>query len=208
MINEQVGLTTTYNRIHDQKNESSQVESLRNRLIDIDNCTMEAFGWSDIELAHNFYEIGYLSPTDCVRFTISEVARNEILRRLAALNRQRYQEEVDQGLHGDVKATKKKKKSAPRKKSFPITPGPTLDLEPSAPATTPKLSKVEKPEPPIERLYNWLYNQNGKWVPKNQAASAIGIAPEELEKAVSSLVADDDLIVRGEGEETLLKVKG
>ena len=60
----------------------------------------------------------------------------------------------------------------------------------------------------MERLYNWLYNQNGKWVPKKQAASATGIAPEELEKAVRTLVADDDLMVRGEGEETLLKVKG
>ena len=84
----------------------------------------------------------------------------------------------------------------------------TLDLEPPAPAATVEDPKVVKPEPPIERLYNWLYNQNGKWVPKNQAATAIGIAPEELENAVSTLVADDDLLVRGEGKETLLKVKG
>ena len=130
----------------------------------------------------------------------------EILSRLASLNAKRYQIEVDQGLHGDVKNTAKKQ-PAPGTVKQTLALSLTLDLEPHAPVEKVETPKVEKPEPPIERLYNWLYNQNGKWVPKNKVASATGIPPEELDKAVSTLVADDDLQVRGEGEETLLKVK-
>ena len=84
----------------------------------------------------------------------------------------------------------------------------TLDLAPTTPAKTAETPKVAKPEPPIERLYNWLYNQNGRWVPKNQAATAIGISTEEFEAAISTLVVEGDLLVREDGEDTLLRVEG
>jgi hypothetical protein len=43
-----------------------------------------------------------------VRYTISEEARGEVLRRLLRLNHERYEEEVRQGLH-DKKKTKASK---------------------------------------------------------------------------------------------------
>ena len=61
-----------------------------------------AYGWGDLELEHDFHEVPYLPENDRVRFTISEAARVEVLRRLSALNRQRYKEEVARGLHSDV----------------------------------------------------------------------------------------------------------
>ena len=203
----EIGPTAFYNSLSDPHEENSKLNDLRDLQIKLDVAALRAYGWDDIRLEHDFREVTYLPQNDRLRFTISEDARREVLHRLAELNRERHEEEVDQGLHGKV-GLPRKKKAATRKKKQVVASAPTLDLEPTAPATTVEEPKVEKPESPIERLYNWLYNQNGKWVPKNQAASAIGIAPDELEQAVSTLVADDDLLVRGDGEETLLKVKG
>ena len=201
------GLTKLYNELHSRSNNNAEIKELRDLKCRLDEEVARTYGWQDIELGFDFHEVAYLPENDCVRFTISEKARLEILNRLADLNRERYQEEVEQGLHGDVQPSPKKK-TAPAKTKQAVASTPTLDLEPPAPAAPVEEPKVTKPEPPSDRLYNWLYNQNGKWVPKSLAASATGLAPEELETAVRILVADDDLIVRGEGEETLLKVKG
>ena len=46
-----------------------------------------------------FHEVGYLPANDNVRFTISESARIEVLKRLAKLNRERWEEEEAAGLH-------------------------------------------------------------------------------------------------------------
>ena len=207
MLEEEIGLTKLYNILHDESRQDTRIVGFRSLQQDLDKAVLAAYGWSDLALRYGFREVSYLPENDRVRFTISEEARREILQRLSELNRERYQEEVELGLHGAVVQTKKKKISAPRKKKA-VASALSLDLEPQNSAKMVEEPKVMKPEPPIERLYNWLYNQNGKWVPKNQAAAAIGIAPEELEKAVRALVADDDLLVRGEGEKTLLKVKG
>lgn len=199
--------TQLYNAFHSPEINLAALSQLREMHQEIDELVASLYEWTDLDLNRQFREISYLPENDRVRFAISEEASREILQRLAILNRERYQEEIDQGRHSDVEQPKKRS-PATRKKKPEVTSALTLDLEPPTPATTPKESQVTKSEPPSERLYSWLYNQNGKWVPKNQAAAAIGIAPEEFEKAVSTLVADDDLLVRGEGEETLLKVKG
>lgn len=93
-----------------------------------------------MDLEHSFHEVSYLPENDRVRFTISENARREILHRLAELNRERYQEEVDQGLHGDVKPEKKPK---PRKtnRAAPKAAEPSIGLdlpEPSQPTADDK----------------------------------------------------------------------
>lgn len=59
----------------------------------------DSYGWQDIDLDHGFHEVGYLTANDNIRYTISEPARIEILKRLAALNRQRWEEEEAAGLH-------------------------------------------------------------------------------------------------------------
>ena len=66
---------------------------------EIDEAVRDAYGWSDIDLGHGFHEVGYLPANDNVRYTISEPARIEILKRLSALNRQRWEEEEAAGLH-------------------------------------------------------------------------------------------------------------
>jgi hypothetical protein len=120
-----IGTTRLYNRFHDPAEIDLTIQEIREAHRHIDEATANAYGWDDLDLGHDFHEVPYLPENDRVRFTISEVARLEVLRRLAELNRQRYQEEVDQGLHGEASGPSK----GPSRGSRGVSPSePTLDL--------------------------------------------------------------------------------
>lgn len=100
MVDESIGLTQLYNRFHDRSDDDPRVEAMRKLHQDIDIAVAHAYGWDDLDLEHGFHEVPYLPENDRIRFTISDRARLEVLRRLSELNHQRYEEEVAQGLHG------------------------------------------------------------------------------------------------------------
>jgi hypothetical protein len=60
----------------------------------MDEAVARAYGWTDLDLGHDFHE-----TKQGLRFTISPAARQEVLDRLLELNHQRYAEEVAEGLH-------------------------------------------------------------------------------------------------------------
>ena len=99
MTSRNIGLTALYNLFHDPTTKDSELEEMRKLQREIDEAVRDAYGWSDIDLGHGFHEVGYLPANDNVRYTISEPARIEILKRLSALNRQRWEEEEKAGLH-------------------------------------------------------------------------------------------------------------
>jgi hypothetical protein len=100
MADNGIGLTKLYNHFHTDTERDSRIERLRALQREMDAAVARAYGWDDLDLEHGFREVPYLPENDRVRFTISETARVEVLRRLSELNRQRYEEEVAQGLHG------------------------------------------------------------------------------------------------------------
>lgn len=99
MTSRQIGLTALYNLFHDPSETDAELEEMRRLQREIDVAVRDSYGWQDIDLDHGFHEVGYLPANDNVRYTISEPARIEILKRLAALNRQRWEEEEAAGLH-------------------------------------------------------------------------------------------------------------
>lgn len=99
MLSWQIGLTALYNLFHDPSETDAELEEMRRLQREIDVAVRDSYGWQDIDLDHGFHEVGYLPANDNVRYTISEPARIEILKRLAALNRQRWEEEEAAGLH-------------------------------------------------------------------------------------------------------------
>lgn len=111
------GLTDVINSFHSPKVDDPRIATLRSLAETIDQCVLGAYGWSDLDVAHDFRSMPAGHGGDLVRYSVDSEVRQEILHRLAELNRERYQEEVDQGLHGDVKPDKKPKPSKPRKAS-------------------------------------------------------------------------------------------
>lgn len=85
-----------------------EIIKLRELHVEMDNAVLEAYGWQDIDLRHDFYEADYLPENDRIRYTIHPDARKEVLKRLLELNHKIHEEEVKAGLW-DQKKTKKKK---------------------------------------------------------------------------------------------------
>jgi hypothetical protein len=99
------GLTKIYNRFHDPGETPTDIAKLRDLHVEMDRDVADAYGWTDLDLGHGFHE-----TKQGLRFAISEGARREVLGRLLALNHERYEEEVRQGLHskgGSGKARRK-----------------------------------------------------------------------------------------------------
>ncbi|EAT58712.1 Eco57I restriction-modification methylase domain-containing protein [Chlorobium ferrooxidans] len=76
----------------------TNIQKLRNLHLQMDNAVLEAYGWSDLNLRHNFYEVEYLPENDRIRYTIHPEARREILKRLLELNHEIHEREVAEGL--------------------------------------------------------------------------------------------------------------
>ncbi len=129
----QLGLTKTYNLFHTPELTTAMVEKaskqdeptatqayedilhLRQLHKQMDNAVLTAYGWTGIDLAHNFYDMDYLPENDRTRYTISPAGRKEILKRLLKLNHDLHAEEVANGLHDKKKTTRKKIKTAIKK---------------------------------------------------------------------------------------------
>ena len=67
---------------------------LRRLHVALDNAVRDAYGWTDLNLGHDFVEVETLPENDRVRYTISPAARKEVLKRLLALNHQRAKAEA------------------------------------------------------------------------------------------------------------------
>jgi len=101
-----LGLTKLYNRFHDVNDTDSMCQELRDIHREVDQGVADSYGWEDLELEHGFHEVDYLPENDRVRFTISETARLEVLRRLSRLNKKRYEQEQTTNLSKALGAVK------------------------------------------------------------------------------------------------------
>jgi hypothetical protein len=68
--------------------------ALRRLHRELDIAIRDAYGWTDLDLDHDFHEVETLPENDRVRYTISPAARKEVLRRLLALNHERAASET------------------------------------------------------------------------------------------------------------------
>lgn len=111
MLHLWLGLTDIYNLFHSReltpervakisKKSPEEAESGYQDLLELrrlhrklDIAIRNAYGWSDLDLGHDFHELETLAENDRLRFTISPAARKEILKRLLALNLRRATEQ-------------------------------------------------------------------------------------------------------------------
>ncbi len=83
---------------------------LRKLHVDLDTTVRDAYGWNDLDLAHDFYEVETLPENDRVRYTVSPAARKELLKRLLKLNHERAAEEAAAAAAVEPPAKNKDKK--------------------------------------------------------------------------------------------------
>lgn len=83
-----ISMTEIYNRMHKEEDRSTAASEMRDFQVALDLAVMSVHDWSDLDLEHGFHEVPYLPENDRIRFTMSETARSEVIRRLSDLNRQ------------------------------------------------------------------------------------------------------------------------
>jgi hypothetical protein len=108
-LNYNIGLNQLYRKYHNKSECGFEIEEIRELHKNIDIAVQEAYGWQDIALRHDFYEVDYLPENDRVRYTIHPEARKEVLKRLLELNHKIHEEEVAAGLWKKKKPVKKEK---------------------------------------------------------------------------------------------------
>lgn len=135
-----LGLTDIYNLFHDRdltaelvakasKKSTEEAEDGYRGILklgrlhqELDEAVRDAYGWQDLKLDHDFYEVETLPENDRVRYTISPTARKEVLRRLLALNHTRAKAE-QAVIHVADAAKQAPKKRKASKTSQTTSPG-------------------------------------------------------------------------------------
>lgn len=91
-------------------------------LTTVSDSVRDAYGWQNLKLGQDFYEVETLPESDRVRYSISPTARKEVLRRLLALNHDRAKaEQAVVHVADAAKQAPKKRKSS--KNSQATSPG-------------------------------------------------------------------------------------
>lgn len=195
------GITKIYNKVHSSEQQHEDIQALRDLHRSIDAAVVRAYGWDDLDLGHGFHEVPYLPENDRVRFTISEAARIEVLRRLSELNRQRYEEEVARGLHAD--ATSRTSSRAPRasRVTCAAPAQPSLDFD-AVPANEGQYLKAAEPRAdyragPSHAIAEYLKARPG-WHAKADILAATGITDGQWNAAIADLIARGRVERQGE----------
>lgn len=203
-----VGMNALYRLTHLVGERSNDVAAFRHEIQSLDNAVISAYGWDDLDLEHGFHEVPYLPENDRVRFTISETARVEVLRRLSELNRQRYEEEVAQGLHGN---TAPRTSTPKRRRTSADVPQPSLDFG-TLPANEGHYLKVAEPRPdyragPAHAIVEHLKAHPG-WHAKSDILAATGITDGQWNTAINELLASGKVERQGERRGARYRVLG
>lgn len=199
---DRIGLTKLYNRFHTDTERDPRIEGLRALQRALDDAVARAYGWEDIDFDHGFHEVPYLPESDRVRFTISESARVEVLRRLSELNRQRYEEEVAQGLHTDAAAPRASTRvSRARRIASAATAQPSLDFD-AIPANEGHYLEVAEPRAdyragPSHAIAEYLKARPG-WHAKADVIDATGITDGQWNAAIADLLVAGKVERQGE----------
>ena len=84
MLARQIGLTATYNLFHDPQCQEPQIQRLRELHAEMDLAILGCYDWNDLDPQHGFWQ----NERGQTRYTVSQTARREILRRLLELNQE------------------------------------------------------------------------------------------------------------------------
>jgi hypothetical protein len=178
------GLTDVYNALHDPGCSLEELVALRTLQLELDRAVARAYGWDDLDFEHGFHEIPYLPKNDRVRFTISETARVEVLRRMSELNRQRYEEEVTQGLHGGTGAR------TPCRAVRAAPAQPSLDFETRGAVTANGVT-------PSTAILDFLRTHDD-WLAKADLLAATGVTDGQWNAAITDLIFSGKVERQGE----------
>lgn len=199
MVDKGMGLTQLYNRFHDQGNDDSPIKVMRELQVEIDLSVASAYGWGDLDLSHGFHQIPYLPESDRIRFTISERARQEVLRRLSELNHQRYEEEVGQGTSNAARTRTSSRAPRTGRAAGAASEQPQLEFETGSPGTIDGSTAVVA-------ILGFLSTHDG-WHARANITAATGITDGQWNTSIAHLIAVGRVDREGERRGARYRIK-
>lgn len=220
-----IGLTKFYKCFHADTELNPCIDRLRALQCEMDKNIAQAYGWDDFDLQHGFHEVPYLPENDRVRFTISETARVEVLKRLSDLNRQRYKDEVAGGLHKKskknyvVKTEKRQVVSVKKDSKLKISPEKStavhyqegfdfsfLEVGQEKPISTPSIDN-QSVDKPSDQILVWLEDHVG-WYPKVSILNGCKVSETNWKAAIAELIHEEFVEAKDTAGELLYRFKG
>ena len=107
MVQNDEGMTKTYNRFHDPYEDCPEIARLRELHTTMDRAILDAYGWTDISnncefiLEYEIDEATWGRKKKPYRYRWPDTVRDEVLARLLALNAERSAEETRLGVNSD-----------------------------------------------------------------------------------------------------------
>jgi len=190
LVTKNIGLTKFYNMFHDSTCVDSFIRELREIQREVDVEVSRSYGWGDIDLGHDFHEVSYLPEHDRIRYTISDSARVEVLRRLSELNHQRYEEELAHGLHVVGARRAPARTLCATRATHAVRSQSGLDFNAEAAVTV-------SGEPPTAKILQFLGANRG-WHAKSDILAATGISDGQWNVAITDLIAGNKVERQGE----------
>lgn len=198
MIDHNKGMTKFYNDFHDPDVSSDQLESLRKIQSQLNYLVLDKYGWDDIDLDIGFHEVSYLPNVKYIRYTMSEEARLEVLYRLSMLNKERHDLETQKPVMPKQAPVKKQ-----RKKPIPPTIQNDLFTKSKQTETSTKISN-QWGDTTDDQILAWLEANSG-WHPKQKILIACQANPNEWDKAIRELLAEEYIEKKNTGEAALYR---
>ena len=203
MLANNEGMTKTYNRFHDPDCSDASIQKLRDLHVQMDNAVRSAYGWTDLNLEHGWIKTvtiqekkdrrtGKVRIVEKIdhRFTISERARQEVLRRLLELNHKLYAEEVAAGLHDKgkkKKGKKEKRRKKPAAQKKPVTLSLFGEDETESSPVEPVRHQSQAGDSPEETVFAALQATQG-WQSKAEILSGSGITTAQWIRVINALI--------------------
>ena len=178
-----IGITEFMNNINNEADTSSPVELFRSLKAKLDQEIINAYGWTDINLNHGFYDLDFLPKNDCTRFTISQSARDKIISRLANLNQERFSEQSQRN-----KTAKKNKNTRKITKKTQVQPQDMFQLD--------TLDKEESRLKQLKEDIVKFLTKKGGYHGKVSIFSTIYMRTSEWENAIKELESDKLVMCR------------
>ncbi|TVK93777.1 hypothetical protein AYI83_17305 [Shewanella algae] len=211
MLSHNKGMTKFYNDLHNPKLKDEEIVAMRQLQAMLNSEVLAQYGWGDLDLSHGFHEVAYLPEGKRTRFTISEEARFELLRRLSALNKQRFEAEQEKSVSKKVTskpATRAKVKAkAPAAKTTAAKTATKL-VTPIASSSQMSLGGMGNQwgVTSVDQILAWLEHRKG-WADKPSIIAGCGAAESEWQDAIDELLADGDVEQKGTGNSAQFRAK-
>ena len=196
MADNNKGLTKFYNDLHAPLLTSYAIKELRSVRVELNEKVLAAYRYDDIRPTYGFFKVSYLPEGKNLRFGISEPIREEILSRLALLNKEYHMAENIQGQKGVCSSAHSVQLIARNTQRIKVSKQQGLDFDDEPASHT---SEVNSDTSTV--ILGNLRSQSG-WHAKGDILAKTGITDGQWNAAINCLIASGEVERQGEGRGT------